>query len=534
MANVVNYFPFPVLRPHQAEFLEAIVQAFDSGYKYVPLEAPTGFGKSPLAVALGNYYGDQGNGTHILTSTKQLQTQYLSTFPNDVRTVKGRANFTCNAVNVLIDQAKVPTSRAPCITDPKYDCSLKPGLAGEDLAAISANRGPLFWKSKEHCTYWAQKTGAMNSKIALHNYPYFIGETEHVGDFGKRDLLICDEAHNIESEIMKYVGLKVDARTLKQCGLRIEGDVEEAVRYRTVLDTLADNLRQLVDIEVDPERANELEQLLGKTQMVADGIDCNPKNWVVLHTNGGIEFKPLQISNYTKDLLFNKGERVLLMSATILNINMLQRYLGLDPREVAPILKVPAQISPDQRKFHLRYVGSMSRESRTETMPRLIEEVDKIITEHPHEKGIIHSVSYQNAKEIYSGVSSHSRSRLLFPTSSQQIPRNMEIHTTSSDPTVLLSPSMKEGVDLVEALSRFQVMVKVPYPFLGDPQIMRRMKNDRSWYEWMTLVSLIQTAGRSVRSTEDWAETFILDSAFDNLKNSRLIPKWFKEAYVSG
>src|SRR5208337_4062168 len=86
-------------------------------------------------------------------------------------------------------------------------------------------------------------------------------------------------------------------------------------------------------------------------------------------------------------------------------------------------------------------------------------------------------------------------------------------HFSSDLPTVLFSPSMTEGLDLKEELSRFQVICKVPYPFL-DPYVKARMERDPAWYQLLTALALVQATGRSVRSKTDKAHTYILDSGF--------------------
>ncbi|MGC1929894.1 MAG: hypothetical protein WA667_13035 [Candidatus Nitrosopolaris sp.] len=60
VSNYINNFPFPTLREKQSFVLKEIDAAFASGYNYIVLEAPTGFGKSPAAIAVA----------------KDLQTQY--------------------------------------------------------------------------------------------------------------------------------------------------------------------------------------------------------------------------------------------------------------------------------------------------------------------------------------------------------------------------------------------------------------------------------------------------------------------------
>ena len=64
--------------------------AFASDYKYILLEAPTGFGKSPIAIAVALTLGS----SYICTSTKDLQTQYARDFPF-LKVAKGKNNFAC-------------------------------------------------------------------------------------------------------------------------------------------------------------------------------------------------------------------------------------------------------------------------------------------------------------------------------------------------------------------------------------------------------------------------------------------------------
>lgn len=88
--SILNYFPFERMRDKQRAVLLDIESALSSGYKNIFLEAPTGFGKTPVAIALARYLGS----SHICTATKDLQAQYRRDFPF-VFEVKGRGNFPC-------------------------------------------------------------------------------------------------------------------------------------------------------------------------------------------------------------------------------------------------------------------------------------------------------------------------------------------------------------------------------------------------------------------------------------------------------
>jgi ATP-dependent DNA helicase DinG len=47
---------------------------------------------------------------------------------------------------------------------------------------------------------------------------------------------------------------------------------------------------------------------------------------------------------------------------------------------------------------------------------------------------------------------------------------------------VLISPSLHLELDLKDDLSRFQVIVKVPYPDRSDKWIEAKSERDQEWY----------------------------------------------------
>ena len=88
---------------------------------------------------------------------------------------------------------------------------------------------------------------------------------------------------------------------------------------------------------------------------------------------------------------------------------------------------------------------------------------------------------------------------------------------------------MMNGIDLKDDLSRFQIILKIPFPHLGSSKIKKRLETNSDWYNWKTLIDVLQSYGRSIRNQEDWAETYILDSCFDQVLDKR-VPEYFKQA----
>ena len=114
--------------------------------------------------------------------------------------------------------------------------------------------------------------------------------------------------------------------------------------------------------------------------------------------------------------------------------------------------------------------------------------------------------------------------------------RVLQHFETSLSPLVLVSPSMSEGVDLPYDKCRFQVIYKVPFPYLGDRQVNMRRQRDQKWYAYKTVMTLMQAYGRGMRAQDDECYTYVLDENIKMLFKSplyrSLVPEFFKEAVI--
>jgi Rad3-related DNA helicase len=124
------------------------------------------------------------------------------------------------------------------------------------------------------------------------------------------------------------------------------------------------------------------------------------------------------------------------------------------------------------------------------------------------------------------------KSKRLLTHNSDNRDEILEKHLKSKEPTVIVSPSMTEGVDLKGDLSRFQILCKVPYPYLGDKLVQKKMKKWTWWYPLQTSKTIIQSLGRSVRSSTDHAISYILDSDWNRFygQNREMFPVDFKDS----
>ena len=501
-------FPFESPRPDQLETISEIIDAISRGYRYIVIEAGTGTGKSAIAATLSSIYGS----SYILTVTKQLQDQYLDDFAN-LCLVKGRGNFRCRRdMELSCDEGRCIADAQPC-ENPKTDCD-----------------------------YYIQKHTALNSKAVISNYHYMFLELNYVGDFTKRELLICDEAHNLENVIMSQLKLDFSIADLSSY---LKMDITDEMLYELengdydvwlmfiheVREKYMAELERIKDIERPhlTEKIAFIKREISDCNRFIENIAYDPYSWVFDYNPDFeiLEFKPLKVDNYARNTLLEYGEVCIFMSATILDWKFFSKCLGIREDEIYPIRrKSPFDLSRNP----IRTLGDydLSRKCIAENAPKTIEVVRSILERHENEKGIIHTVS----KSCKDYLIDNLRDPRLMEHNTQNRAEQLEKFKNSTEPLVFVSPSMNEGVDLPGDQCRFQIIYKLPYPDLGDRQIMMRANADNEWYDYKTSLALVQTYGRGMRFEDDYCTTYFIDSRIPEfVKNDRFLPDSFKALF---
>ncbi|MEW5840320.1 ATP-dependent DNA helicase [Nitrososphaera sp.] len=568
--SILSYFPFDQMRDRQRTVLLEIESALKSGYRTIFLEAPTGFGKTPVAIALARYLGS----SHICTATKDLQAQYRRDFPF-VFEVKGRGNFPCVVKEDMgLDES---CEYGPCVQDDSYDCAFKTRLldykvVGEGTPGELVQLDPLAEreyvknlqkKSKlvelqwRPCHYFHQRWIGAKASHAVYNYRYFLSDIFYTGTTPRRKLLVLDEAHQIESEVGDFRSFTVHKsalRFLPRVQMPDGKNVEEIDTWIDFCSNLHDKLLKFIEQATDaiergriaePYTERNLIDAIAREKNLASVLHdmrSSKKNWIVSsvqrdphHSNELVRatMTPLETSGYFGEIL-DKGTISFFMSATILSKEYLCKVTGLKPDQVKFVRVGESDFPVKNRPIHMMNVAWLNARSMEESMPKIVKAVDSILMMHKNDKGIIHTTSYSQLQRIRDGVSPENRSRLIETGSALGREEVLEKHRQSKRPTVLISPSMHQGVDLKDDLSRFQIIVKVPYPDLTDKKVSKMKERDPRWYTWYTVLRLVQSYGRSVRSKDDHAKTYILDESVSFLLKSAqdMVPRWFSEAIV--
>ncbi len=556
------------MRDKQQKILEEIEQAIKSGFKYIFLEAPAGFGKSPVAIALARYLGS----SHICTATKDLQAQYSRDFPF-IREVKGKSNFIC----IIKDEMGLDETcnYGPCLKDDGYDCIYKTKLGdykvqGEgtkyetveldhfaqkkyiDKMKSQSKIIQFDWKP---CHYYHQKWIALKSSHTIYNYKYFLSDVFYSNNLQKRQLLVLDEAHTVESEVADFKSFTIFNEGITgflpklSIPYKNEYDIETWITFGTELREklliFIDKASTILEKNIDqyPFTEKNLIDAITKEKnltTVIEDIRNNKDNWIVTNVEKAannqlrkVLVTPIDVSSYFKDIL-DKGSISLFMSATILSKDYLCKIGGIKSDQVKFIRVQESNFPLKNRPIYLMNVAWLNAKTMNQSLPAIANAVNNIMTTHKNEKGIIHTTSYSQLRFIKENISKENAIRLIETGSKFDRNEMLEKHYNSSKPTVLISPSLYLGVDLKDNLSRFQIIVKVPYADLTDRKISVMKQRDPNWYTWNAILKLIQAYGRSIRSKEDFANTYILDSSITFLlkQAKEMSPKWFSDAII--
>jgi ATP-dependent DNA helicase DinG len=198
---------------------------------------------------------------------------------------------------------------------------------------------------------------------------------------------------------------------------------------------------------------------------------------------------------------------------------------------------IPSTFPIARRPIYIYPVASMSRKEADVSQPLMAAAILKVLSLHPDDKILVHTVSYALNKVIEDTLnnSEHYLRTITYRSASEkQRAIDRYLYTPAA---VLLAPSLDRGIDLPDDSCRVIIIAKVPFPSLGDKQIAARLysKGGSQWYAVKTVRSLVQMSGRGFRHEDDYCETYILDSQFIKMvwqKNKHLLPEWWRSALV--
>lgn len=527
--KIYECFPFKNPRKGQIELIEKIIKSFKSGKKHVILNAPTGWGKSVIAYTIIKYFGDG----YILTSQKCLQEQYHKDL--DIPYILGRNNYICSK-NALLT------------------CEM--GICKRNSSKYCNN-----------CQYLKYRNNCFSSLISNMNYNYFLtcNNTTKVTDINdilntnsiipNRNIIVCDECHNFENELINLCSLKLSDQLLKYLSIpdKIPNkNISDKKIFEYLFNKLLPSLTLALtgyknqinghkafgisknnkEVQIIIQKYITIKKIIASIKEIY--IQYNNSQTIIINKdNDMLEFKLLYANNLFNMYVEKTANKFLHMSATILNKEDYCRNLGLNKNDVEYI-SVEAMFPRENRLIHYLPIGSMSYLNKEKTIPYMVNKIEELLKKYKNNKGIIHTTNYNIAQIIIEKLKNTDNGyRLVMPRGSNRQEILNEFYKCD-EPLVLISPSLTEGLDLKDDLSRFCIICKVPYASLADPWVKARMEKNNMWYTINAAQTLIQMTGRSIRSETDFCDTYILDSNFIQFakQSFNILPDWWKDSVI--
>ena len=520
----------------QVDLINRIDKAFSSGKKFVICCAPTGSGKSFIAKTLantsalpsegvtqlirsydaykmdfdGNYSYDReckaepAFGTFALTITKSLQDQYQDLFEN-TDTLKGKTNYVCDV-------------------DKNYDVELAPCTFAPSL------RDSCWVENR--CPYYNARNEAMLSQFAVLNYKMFLSLPCHVK---RKNFLICDEASELEDELIRQFSAEVNYERLASYNISYDVLVTDSRERASVwISNLIENISN--ELSAFLLKSSKKQSLISQTEKIKYQFLKNMHRSLTIINNHWHEcefvididskrviFTPLRANTLSK-YVFDSGDKIVLMSATIIDHKHFAKSLGITDYEY---VEIESTFDPTKSPIYISGKHKLNYKNLNNVLPDICEQIKLIINHHKNDKGIIHT----HSNDITSFVKGRLKgnSRLLCRDTNVTNEDILKLHSESVDPTILVSPSLVYGIDLKDDLARFQVIIKLPYLPLSSKRIKKLFESDKDWYENKMLNAVVQAAGRATRSKDDFSSTYILDGNFINVvhRTKNKLPKYF-------
>jgi len=540
MNNLILKFPEGFQpRDKQAYALNEIEKAFNNGKKFVIVHADTGAGKTHIAKTLGNaakdvpsdfvnyvtrysIFGENGDqlmanfksfGCYALTITKSLQDQYQNTF-NDSGLLKGKGNYQCDIDDTL------SVDIAPCIHSQKQR---------DECWAVN------------RCPYYNARNNMLISKFSTLNYSMFFSLPQHLK---RREIMVCDEGSELEEQLVSQFTTEVDISFLMKTQTLVSSlpnDTSNKIKILSWIEALSVNVNKSVenyktwfsennnkkDIITFNKKKGEytkLSNLQNSLNLLHETF--YDSEYIIERLDSKIRFIPLKVDTLSKHL-FNHAEKVVILSATIIDVAAYCKSLGITDYEY---IHIPSDFEPEKSPIYIMAKQKLNNKNLKDMLPTLMKQIKGIIDDHKDVKGIIHTHTQYLADYIKEHVKSD---RLLVREAGVTNEQILEIHESTDRPTILVSPSMTYGVDLKDDLSRFQIILKAPWPPVNDIRVSKLMKMDKDWYSNAMFKTLVQACGRSVRTQDDHCDTYILDgSIYDAMiYNKKKLPKFFTERF---
>ncbi len=541
-------------RDYQIKLRNEIVEAFKETDNVI-LEAPPGWGKSAIAYLLHERLitKNQEHKTNILMHQKILQDQYDDFFGScaNITIMKGKSNYDC------IAEPKVNVEEAACQTS------------------------PTKCLHESSCEYFKLRNEISETPLLITNNHFILAalKTPWFNRVGESMVTVFDECHGLNNVFTEYFTIKLNKNTLKTC--KKMSDSLKSFKNITIIEEIqgliSETITEIKQFDVRNYLFsyslvfNKIKKIINNINQSFNGDNENSKPVIIELSKVLNYFNQIytpyreflinrETSRYLFDEKVNSDEFVydlvpFSVSSIFMNVaNMLSKKKLFMSATVTDPLSFAKELGIKNYKY-IRMKNMFPTKNRTVSfmnisglnntnvyqhplsneMKNCYETVLKICKTHGNcnESGVIFTPSYRLTKKIVDDLG-ESLEKLGFSIYYNLITEDREkvleqFLNTDIKKRLLISPSFFEGVNFTDSISRFQIIFKTPYMSLGSKVVKEKARIDSRWYETTSLRSILQASGRSVRHTEDYASTYILDKQGFKIYNkyNKLLDKSF-------
>lgn len=485
---------------------QAIVDGLDSEKRFIGQNAPTGSGKGLIYVTQAVISGRR---TVFLTVRKGLQTQLMADFRAcGLVDVRGQANYPCRELQV----GGIYRGQG---LGPGDGCDVGPCHSGAYCRLRSGG-----------CDYFDALRRAQASKLVVTNYSYWIAQNRYGDGLGKFDFLVLDEADEAAGEVAAALEVEFYRTEFVFAPPTVDEprDWAEWARneLRIVNRIVAGLEREQRESRQRRQQIHHLRRLIRKLDVVAEMTG----RWVIERNPKSVKLAPLSVAPFAEKLLFHHIAKVLLISATITPKTL--ESLGIAAAD-ADFFEYPSTF-PVCRRPVIQIDSVRVRHDWSEADQRAwIRKIDQIVGKRLDRRGIIHTVSYERRNLVLQ----HSEyASIMLSNNGRNTSEIVAKFKQTPPPVVLVTPSLVSGWDLPFEDCEYAIIGKVPFPDTRSPISKARTEEDPEYGSYLAMLTLVQAAGRGMRSATDSCEVLIIDNMFIWFwkRFRKFAPGWFQAA----
>jgi Rad3-related DNA helicase len=256
-----------------------------------------------------------------------------------------------------------------------------------------------------------------------------------------------------------------------------------------------------------------------KIMIFGNFLDYQYEHVFQFNDDFGFTVKPIFIDKAIYKQYLDTSKINLFMSATV-SKDFLVETIGLEDSETKEIVLDPV-FDPENKPFIFVRPISLNYNSlqKIQTIEHLNRVIKNLVDHHAEDAGIILTPSFKLSNLLAEPLIKSGKN-VIVQKSGQQVSQVIELYRSEVDKgklPILISPSLFEGINLEDDYCRFQILTKAPFGSLADERIRYIMNEHPNIFDIMTIMKLVQGAGRGVRNKDDYCATYALDSNIKRL-----------------